>query len=261
MSRIDDAMKRASGALPADAPPAASPFEFGRFARERPDAGRPHIGAAARTMSSTDALPPPTPSPGLPDQYARATAAMDAAQRERGLKSVMITSAVSRAVKTQAAVNLALMLGRTCSRRVLLVDADLEEPSLHDILRIRNDRGLSDALRAGRTDAPVLELSPLFAVLTAGDPARADATMVTSPQMSALLTSYGERFDWVLLDGPPTGAASAALGLARRTDGVVLVIDAASPLRAVEAATAALGRGCLVATVLLGLDDGGGDGG
>ena len=69
------------------------------------------------------------------------------AQVQKQLKTVMITSALPHEGKTLTVVNLALTLSESYARRVLVIDADLRWPSLHTILDIPNDRGLSEALQ------------------------------------------------------------------------------------------------------------------
>ena len=60
----------------------------------------------------------------------------------------MVTSAVPNEGKTLTVVNLALTLSESCKRRVLLIDADLRRPFVHQVFRLPNARGLSDVLRS-----------------------------------------------------------------------------------------------------------------
>ena len=59
----------------------------------------------------------------------------------------MVTSAAASEGKTLTATNLALTMSHSYQRRVLLIDADLRRPSVHEILRLPNSVGLSDSLR------------------------------------------------------------------------------------------------------------------
>ena len=65
----------------------------------------------------------------------------------------MVTSAAPDEGKTLTVVNLALTLSESCSRRVLLIDADLRRPQIHDMFRLPNSRGLTDFLRSERSEA------------------------------------------------------------------------------------------------------------
>src|SRR5262249_5591556 len=59
------------------------------------------------------------------EQYRRLAATLSDLQAQRGLRTVMISSAVPREGKTLTVANLALTLSESYNRRVLLVDADL----------------------------------------------------------------------------------------------------------------------------------------
>ena len=95
---------------------------------------------------------------GLVEQYRRLAAVLHHAQTQRGVRSVMIGSAVAAEGKTLTATNLALTLSHSFDRRVLLIDADLRRPSVHEMFGLPNDHGLVDNLRyptaAGCRSAP-----------------------------------------------------------------------------------------------------------
>ena len=70
--------------------------------------------------------------------------------RAGGVKSLVVTSAVPLEGKTSNALNLAIVLGQL-GRRVLLVDADLHRPHIHEVLNVSNQVGLVSVL-AVRTE-------------------------------------------------------------------------------------------------------------
>jgi len=63
--------------------------------------------------------------------------------------SLGITSPATGAGKTLTAVNLAIALARQASRRVLLLDLDLENPSIHSCFEYESSLGLEDCLFEG----------------------------------------------------------------------------------------------------------------
>ena len=67
-------------------------------------------------------------------------------QVEQGLRHLMVSSASPREGKTLTIVNLALTLSASYGRRVLLIDADLRRPSIHEVFGIPNKHGLSHAI-------------------------------------------------------------------------------------------------------------------
>lgn len=174
------------------------------------------------------------------EQYRKLAAVLHEQQVQSDLKTVMITSALPGDGKTLTVVNLALTLSESYARRVLMIDADLRGPSMHTALQISNDRGLSEALRD--EELSFVEVSSGLTVLTAGTPGPTPMAALTSKRMGEVLRECASRFDWVLIDTPPTGVLPDAQVLARLVGAVIFVIGAGStPAAAVERAIAELG--------------------
>lgn len=185
------------------------------------------------------------------EQYRRLAAALLDLQAVRGTKVLMVASALPREGKTLTVTNLALTLSASYGRRVLLIDADLRRPSIHEVFRLPNATGLSDGLRSSTGPLTILPVTPLLSVLPAG---RADSNPtagLTSERMQQLIDEASAVFDWVLLDAPPVGIMPDATLLARLAQGVIFVIAAGStPYLLIERAVAEIGRDSIVGTVL-----------
>src|SRR5690348_8021689 len=82
--------------------------------------------------------------PASREQYRRLAAVLHDAQADKGLRVVMIASALAGEGKTLTACNLALTLSESYRRRVLLIDADLRRPTIHSVFRLDAATGLSD---------------------------------------------------------------------------------------------------------------------
>ena len=275
MSRIDEAWRRVLGNVPHSRESAALAERL-----EEPHEGvlqhypRESVGSSAEAV---DRLPHPTvvaprtgdrrqlrplhvafgpklvvsdkATPIGVEQYRRLAGAVHDFQVEQGLKTLMVTSALPNEGKTLTVANLALTLSEACSRRVLLIDADLRRPSLHELFRLPNARGLSELLRSEGGEMPLLQVSEHLTVLPAGNVNQPMA--LTSDRMRLLLEQFAATFDWVLIDTAPVGFMPDAQLLARLTRAVLFVIAANStPHRLVSRAIAELGPECVVGTVL-----------
>ena len=184
------------------------------------------------------------------EQYRRLAGSLHDLQIERGLKTLMVTSALPNEGKTLTVANLALTLSESCKDRVLLIDADLRRPSVHTVFRLPNNDGLSDVLSSGRAELPLFEISEHLSVLPAG---HSDQPMagLTSDRMRALLNECAATFDWVLLDAAPVGFMPDAQLLARLTGAVLFVIEAQStPHQIVTRAIAQIDPDCIIGSVL-----------
>jgi capsular exopolysaccharide synthesis family protein len=188
----------------------------------------------------------------LVEQYRRLGAALHHHQLQSGARTLMVTSAVAAEGKTLTATNLALTLSHSYQRRVLLVDADLRRPSIHEILRLPNTTGLSDSLRHPEKEGLRFHtIAPNLCALTAG---RADSDPMAglvSNTMNRLLVEASQQFDWVIVDTPPVALLPDANLLAAMIDTAVLVVSAhATPYPLVRRAMDAIGQQRILGVVL-----------
>jgi len=186
------------------------------------------------------------------EQYRRLAAVLHHAQRERGIKVVMIASALPSEGKTLTSVNLAFTLGESYRRQVLLVDADLRRPMIHEALGFRNVRGLNEALTAPADGKiAITPISPHLSVLLAGRANPDPMSSLTSERMKRVVAEAAERYDWVILDTPPLALLPDTNLLAAMVDAAVLVVCAGrSPFAVIQKAADAVGRDRILGVVL-----------
>jgi capsular exopolysaccharide synthesis family protein len=192
------------------------------------------------------------------EQYRRLAARLHLAQAEAGTRAVMVTSAVASEGKTLTATNLSLTLSESYKRRVLLIDADLRRPWVHELFRLPNLTGLNDGVRSDvDRKVPLIRVTDYLSVLTAGRPDPDPMSVLTSDRMRRILKDAAMAFDWVIVDTPPVAVLSDAHLLARLVDTVVMVVKAGSTqhpdmTRAIDA----VGRDRILGVVLNCADDG-----
>ena len=194
----------------------------------------------------------PRADPGLVEQYRRLGAALHHHQLQTGARTLMVTSAAASEGKTLTATNLALTMSHSYERRVLLIDADLRRPSLHEILRLPNSVGLSDSLRhPERALAKYHAITPTLSVFSAGRPDSDPMAGLVSETMNRILIEATEKFDWVIVDTPPVALLPDANLLAAMIDTALLVIGANStPYPLIRRAIEAIGEQRILGAVL-----------
>ena len=141
------------------------------------------------------------------------------------LKTLMITSAIQGEGKSTVGSNLAVEYAKK-GLQVLLVDADLRRPTIHQTFAISNQRGVSSWLSGQLTDVneaiyPVLD--HLF-VMPSGPKPPNPAELLASDRMSEFLTVATRKLDLVIVDAPPILPVTDARILAGQVDGTVLVV-------------------------------------
>ncbi|MGE5646005.1 MAG: GumC family protein [Acidobacteriota bacterium] len=152
------------------------------------------------------------------------------AGRERP-KTLVLSSPSPKEGKTMVASNLAIALAEV-GAKVLLIDADLRKPRLHQVFDLENETGLADLLRRPEPVKEPLEgllratQIPNLTVLTSGRSTLAEAPLLFSNRVNDLLTLLRASFDLILIDTPPMLTMPDARVLARNADAVILVARA-----------------------------------
>jgi capsular exopolysaccharide synthesis family protein len=142
-------------------------------------------------------------------------------------RAIMLTSSRPKEGKSNSSLCLATVLAAT-GKSVILVDADVRNPSLNRYLDIPNQRGLSHYLSGDEDlDGIIAELPKFgFSIITAGKVPPNAAELLGSERLATLIATLLDRFDHVLIDSPPLlGLADAPL-IARRVEGVLFTIEA-----------------------------------
>jgi capsular exopolysaccharide synthesis family protein len=168
---------------------------------------------------------------GVPAAYAEAFRALRtniiASAGAKGRRSLLITSAAPGDGKSAVAVNLAVAIGRS-GARVLLVDADLRRPVLHQMLECAQRPGLSDVLTGARKPSESIIATRCSGVwlLPSGTGLSNPSEQLGSKRFKEFLDKLSESFDWVIIDSPPIMAVTDPAIIANTTSGVLFVVNA-----------------------------------
>ena len=173
------------------------------------------------------------------------------------LKRLLITSPLPHDGKTTVILNLATTLSERGRRAVLLVDADFHKSFLTERLGLKPWAGLADCLQGG-TDpmSAIRRVDPLgWHLLPAGEPPPNPTELLQNSAFGSLIERVSSRFDWILIDSPPTLSLTDAISLQNHVDAALLVVRAGhTPREAVEQSIALLGARNILGMVLNGVD-------
>jgi polysaccharide biosynthesis transport protein len=151
----------------------------------------------------------------------------------RGKRILMVSSSQPAEGKTTVSSNLAISLARL-GQRVLLIDADLRRPSVHEVFRRPQTPGLSQYLggQAGWHEVVQGAFTTGLDIITAGTGSINAADCLSSERMAALLTDARQSYDYVLLDAPALfiNVPDARI-LAHMVEGVILVVGSGVAVR------------------------------
>lgn len=143
------------------------------------------------------------------------------------IRSMVVSSASHGDGKTAVALNLA-QTAASMGQRVLLVDANLRSPDLHNALNLPSPKGLVDLLQMPQMDIHSLiqpsDLDPNLSVLAAGAVTPNSFRVLASHDMKKLMQQLHQQFDLVIYDSPKLENTSDTNFLAAQTDGILMVV-------------------------------------
>ncbi|MCM3630986.1 CpsD/CapB family tyrosine-protein kinase [Paenibacillus glycanilyticus] len=138
---------------------------------------------------------------------------------------LMVTSAGKSEGKTTAAVNLACSYAQN-NKKVLLIDANLRTPFLHEVFGTSNSNGLTNVVTDRYEISDIIRytmMTNLF-LISSGPSFIDPIELLTSNKMSGLLEELKKEFDLIIMDTPPAMRWSDAQIIASMSDGVLLVM-------------------------------------
>ena len=149
--------------------------------------------------------------------------------KEKGWKTIMITSASPGEGKSIISINLAITFAKEFNQTVLLVDADLKRQKIHNYLGLQNKKSLVNYL-SDEVPLDDIILWPGIEKMTliSGENTISDsAELLGSPKMKELVSEMKERYTdrYILFDTPPVLGGADAIIFAPLVDCILMVIE------------------------------------
>ncbi len=192
--------------------------------------GLPFLGMVA-LFNPKETTGPPLIGNGMPHEFSEAFRGIRTnvlfSSADAGSKSIVVTSTGPGEGKSVVSANLAMSLA-LAGQRVLLIDADMRRPKVHELFGVSQEPGLSNVMvgDAKASEAVKRTLTPNLWLMTAGKHPPNPAELLGSRRFKDFMASLGEHFDWVIIDTPPVMAVTDASVIAHSATGVVFVVGA-----------------------------------
>ena len=146
--------------------------------------------------------------------------------RDENLKrSILITSTGPREGKSIVLSNLAIVLAQT-GKKVLLIDADIRKPRIHELFDLKLLPGLTDILQGENNIEPIIQSTSVenLSIITSGDIPQNPSELLSSKRIQLMIESLKKKFDYILFDSPPIMVVTDPIILAKYVDDVLIVI-------------------------------------
>jgi capsular exopolysaccharide synthesis family protein len=141
------------------------------------------------------------------------------------LKTIVVTSTVTKEGKSTVTANLSAVLAQL-GYKVLLIDADMRIPSQHYLWQVNSLFGLSEVLNSqAEFNIFVSKAMDNLDILTAGIRPANPLALLDSEAMESLIERFSTQYDFVIIEAPPLLIGADAITLSKMTDGILLVAN------------------------------------
>lgn len=144
---------------------------------------------------------------------------------DKEMKVINVTSSMQDEGKTTVITNLAVSFANL-EKKVLLLEGDLRNPSVHRMFNISNINGLTDILLNNKNFADCVHCTEVknLHVLTCGAVPPNPSEILSSKRMKEFIVSLREYYDYIFIDTPPIGIVTDAGIISTYSDGCIFVV-------------------------------------
>ena len=144
---------------------------------------------------------------------------------DKEMKVINVTSAMQSEGKSTVIANLAVNFANL-EKKVLLLEGDLRNPSVHRMFNISNINGLTDVLLNNKVFADCVHCTEVknLHILTCGPIPPNPSEILSSKKMKEFITSLKEYYDYIFIDTPPIGIVTDAGIISTYSDGCIFVV-------------------------------------
>ena len=143
------------------------------------------------------------------------------------IQTILFTSTKQNEGKSTVISNVAYSFSKLENCKVLLMDLDLRNPSVHKMFGVSNTYGLMDNLKNDRPlEKCIHKIEENIHVLPTGAIPPNTTEILSSKKMAKFLEDIKSHYDYIFIDAPPVGVVSDATIISSNVDGVMYVVGA-----------------------------------
>ena len=143
------------------------------------------------------------------------------------IQTILFTSTKQNEGKSTVISNVAYSFSKLENCKVLLMDLDLRNPTVHKMFGVSNTYGLMDNLKNDRPlEKCIHKIEENIHVLPTGAMPPNPSEILSSKKMAKFLEDIKSHYDYIFIDAPPVGVVSDATIISSNVDGVMYVVGA-----------------------------------
>lgn len=145
---------------------------------------------------------------------------------DKEIKTIVVTSSQQNEGKSTVIANLAVSFAGMENKKILILEGDLRNPTVHRMFNISNTHGITDILTGQKSFDECVHKTEVegLEVLTCGKIPPNPAEMLASNKMKVLIESLKDYYDYIFIDSPPIGIITDAGIISSYADGTILVV-------------------------------------
>jgi capsular exopolysaccharide synthesis family protein len=142
------------------------------------------------------------------------------------IKTIVVTSSQQNEGKSTIIANLAVSFAGMEDKKVLVVEGDLRNPTVHRMFNVSNTHGITDILTGHKSFDECVHVTEVkgLHVLSCGKIPPNPSEMLASKKMKFFIESLKDHYDYIFIDAPPIGIITDAGIVSTYTDGTILVV-------------------------------------
>jgi polysaccharide biosynthesis transport protein len=173
------------------------------------------------------------PRSALAEAYRSVRTALQFSTAKGAPRTIVVTSCTKNEGKSTSAFSLAAALAQM-GRRILLVDADMRNPTMHRMLGMDHAEGLSNILSSNIDPIAVTRTTKFnnLYVITGGPIPPNPAELLSGDNLLRITDPSMTNFDHIIFDGPPILGIADSIILCNRVDASIFVVESAKTRKA-----------------------------
>jgi len=167
------------------------------------------------------------PKSPIAEAYRGIRTSIEFSNLDKDIKVITVTSSKQNEGKSTVIANLAVSFANL-EKKVLILDGDLRNPSVHRMFGLSNIHGLTDVLIDNKTFLDCVHCTDTkhLHVLTCGKTPPNPSEMLSSKRMKKIIEELKDHYDYIFIDAPPIGIVTDAGIISTYTDGTLFVVGA-----------------------------------